>query len=48
MAEDIVLFVTNGDGTVNCAWCGKTFDADLAVPDSDDDPICPICAEDAE
>ena len=41
--EETVLFVTNGDGTVNCAWCGERFNADLAVPDNDDDPICPGC-----
>lgn len=41
------LFCTNGDGTVNCSWCGTVFDADLAVPDDSDEPICPSCAEEA-
>jgi formylmethanofuran dehydrogenase subunit E len=42
--EEVVLFVTNGDGTVDCSWCGTTFNADLATPDADDEPVCPECA----
>jgi len=45
--DEVTLFVTNGDGTVDCAWCGKTFNADDAVSDNEDDPICPQCAKDA-
>src|SRR5580698_7687875 len=49
MSEDqVTLFCTNGDGTVDCAWCGETFNADLAQPDSSDDPICPECFADCE
>lgn len=43
--EETILFVTNGDGTVNCAWCDKRIIADFAVPDDNDDPICRECAE---
>jgi hypothetical protein len=39
-----ILFCTNGDGTVTCSWCDEVFNADLAVPDGSDDPICPTCA----
>lgn len=44
---EALLFVTNGDGSVNCAWCEKRFSADDAIPDSNDDPICPQCDEGA-
>jgi hypothetical protein len=45
-SDEVVLFVAYDDGTVNCAWCERNFDADLAVPDDADDPICPECAKD--
>ena len=44
-AVPTLLFVTNGDGTVDCSWCGKTFNVDDAVPDEGDDPVCQKCAE---
>ncbi len=47
-SEEVILFVTNGDGTATCAWCEEIFDATLAVPDGDLDPICPGCAAVAE
>jgi hypothetical protein len=45
--EESVLFMTNGDGTFNCAWCERRVTVDLAVPDSNDDPICPECHQGA-
>lgn len=48
MTDEVTLFCTNGDGTVDCAWCGETFNADLARPDSNDEPMCPACVESAE
>jgi hypothetical protein len=45
---DTILFATNGDGTVDCNWCGQTFNADLAQPDANDEPICPACVCGAE
>ncbi len=40
----LILFCDNGDGTVNCAWCDERFNADLAVPDVECEPICQECA----
>jgi hypothetical protein len=49
MSEDCVtVFCTNGDGTVDCAWCGETFNADLAQPDGNLEPTCPDCLQSAE
>jgi hypothetical protein len=47
-SNEVTLFCTNGDGTVDCAWCGDQFDADLAQPDDHDDPVCPSCLADCE
>lgn len=44
----VTLFVTNGDGTFTCAWCGEIFPVDEAIPDGDDDPICPTCDANAQ
>lgn len=46
--DEVILFCTNGDGTVNCAWCDEIFNADDAVPDAHDQPICPECYADAK
>lgn len=46
--SETVLFATNGDGTVNCAWCDEEFDAELARPDGQDEPICPTCYIESE
>jgi hypothetical protein len=48
MSDEVVLFATNGDGTVDCAWCGERFSADLARPANNDEPICPECVKGAE
>jgi hypothetical protein len=45
--NEVVLFMTNGDGTFNCAWCEGRFPVDVAIPDVDDDPICPECHQGA-
>jgi hypothetical protein len=47
MSDETILFCTNGDGTVNCAWCDAVFDTDLAEPDENLDPICRKCYESA-
>ena len=46
--DEVILFLAKADGTVDCTWCGENFNADLAVPDANDEPICPQCAEMAE
>jgi hypothetical protein len=45
--NEIVVFMTNGDGTFNCTWCDRRFPVDVAIPDGNDDPICPECQQEA-
>jgi len=45
---DTILFATNGDGTVDCSWCGETVDADSVQPDDNDEPVCKDCAAGVE
>ena len=46
--DEVTLFLAKADGTVDCTWCGENFNADLAIPDANDEPICPACYEMAE